>query len=317
MSCRAMISLSGFPWARRWRGRKIGCALVFHLGQTLIAEGIRGRMLDAMTVVAVSLVAVIEMFLLSSFLASRAAPGMEDEGSDPGRLARPTLFGFLLIWALPLSFLPIYTCSLMGVAEQALPQNLLLALPLTLEMAFGLLATLTAGGRIAGGWQHPTLLGLRSSRWVGALCALAENLQFLALARSIVGFSYGFTWMGLQGFVITRSSERGAETRHDRPHRRAPIGRSHDAPAVSGHFRPDAPAYESAVGFPARRTHRSGRGPGVFPGNPVLFGKPGFWLAAPGQRRALFRGANRIALLRLATLPGVARHPRPPTSGAC
>jgi predicted MFS family arabinose efflux permease len=39
-------------------------------------------------------------------------------------------------------------------------------------------------------------------------CAAAPNLPLFALARGLVGLGYGLTWMGLQGFVVTRSSAR-------------------------------------------------------------------------------------------------------------
>jgi predicted MFS family arabinose efflux permease len=189
-------------------------ALVFHLNEALIASGVRSRVLDAVTVVAVSLVTAIEMFLLSFLLMRRAppegrpanAPPAPDEG-NPGRLARSILFGFLFAWALPLSFLPLYARTLLVAGGEA-PQNLLLALPLTLEMAFALPATLVAG-RMADrrGWQTPTFLGLSIFALGMALCAVAGNFVFLSLARSVVGFGYGLTWMGLQGFVVMNTSQ--------------------------------------------------------------------------------------------------------------
>ncbi|MDR0674382.1 MAG: MFS transporter [Zoogloeaceae bacterium] len=187
-------------------------ALVFHLNDALIASGVRSRVLDAVTVVVISLVTAIEMLLLSSFLMRPAPPREEspvrpppDEADAPGRLARPILFGFLLVWALPLGFLPIYARSLI-VGEYGLPQNLLLALPLTLEMAFGFLATLAAGSLAdRRGWQTPTRFGFLLFSLGMALCAVAESLYFLAFARAVTGFAYGLAWMGLQGFVVTRT----------------------------------------------------------------------------------------------------------------
>jgi predicted MFS family arabinose efflux permease len=187
-------------------------SLVFHLNDALIASGVRSRVLDAVTVMVVSLVAAIELLLLSSFLMRPALPHGDmpprpppDEADAPGRLARPILFGFLLIWALPLGFLPIYARSLI-VGEYGLPQNLLLALPLVLEMAFGLLATLAAGSLAdRRGWRTPTRFGFLLFSLGMALCAVAESLYFLAFARAVVGLGYGLAWMGLQGFVVTHT----------------------------------------------------------------------------------------------------------------
>ncbi|MDR0441543.1 MAG: MFS transporter [Candidatus Accumulibacter sp.] len=196
--------------------------LVFHLNAAMIARGVQDRALDVVTVVIVSLVAAIEMLLLSSLLMARAPPRAEStlepapksplapppDDARPGRLARPIVFGFLLVWALPLGFLPIYTRGLME-AETALPPNLLLALPLALEMACGLLATLAAGSLAdRRGWPFPTFSGLALFAPGMALTAAADSLSFLIAARCIVGLGYGLVWMGLQGFVATHASSR-------------------------------------------------------------------------------------------------------------
>jgi predicted MFS family arabinose efflux permease len=191
-------------------------ALVFHLDTEIIQSGVRSRGLDALTVVVISLVATIEMLLLSFLAMKRAPPDAHSEAApppenaaDPGKLARPILFGFLFAWALPLGFLPIYARSLMGVQDALLPQNLSLALPVALEMACGLLATLAAGGMAdRRGWQRPVLIGLAVFALGMSLCALADGLSFLVIARGVVGLGYGLTWMGLQGFVVTRSPEK-------------------------------------------------------------------------------------------------------------
>jgi predicted MFS family arabinose efflux permease len=189
-------------------------ALIFHLNAEMIAGGVRSRGLDAVTVVAVSLVTAIEM-LLMSFLVMDRAPGRArartalpppDAAAHMGKLVRPILFGFLFVWALPLGFLPIYARSLMTGQDALLPHNLSLALPVALEMAFGFLATLAAGGMAdRKGWQVPALGGLAVFSLGMVLCALADSLDFLVIARCVVGLGYGFVWMGLQGFVVTRS----------------------------------------------------------------------------------------------------------------
>src|SRR5690606_32024933 len=114
----------------------------------------RDRVLDAGTVTLVSAVAVFELFLLLAMVINRSArresrPGSVGEPSGAvgnaagrqvqmaARLARPVMFGFLFAWALPLSFLPIYAGSL-PAGKLALPENILLALPISAEMLCGL-----------------------------------------------------------------------------------------------------------------------------------------------------------------------------------
>ncbi|OWT74730.1 MULTISPECIES: MFS transporter [unclassified Achromobacter] len=190
--------------------------LVLRLSADVLGAGVRSRMIDAITVVAVALVAAMEMLLLLSLLMNRAfaARGVApdgtrvgpDDASDIGRIARPIMFGFLFAWAMPLSFLPLYARTLPeGWID--LPPNVLLALPISVEMGCGLLTALLAG-RLTDrrGWQFPVLSGLGVT-FLGMLaCAGAGSLPIFAGARGLVGLGYGLTWMGLQGFIVTRSS---------------------------------------------------------------------------------------------------------------
>lgn len=189
--------------------------LVLRLSDDVIAAGVRSRALDAVTVVAVALVAAIEMLLLLSLLMNRAFAaratlpdgsrvGPDDE-SEVGRIARPVMFGFLFAWALPLGFLPLYARSLPSGGLD-LPANLLLALPISVEMGCGLLTSLLAGSLTdRKGWQVPVLAGLAVSCAGMLACALAGDLLMFSAARGLVGLGYGLTWMGLQGFIVTRS----------------------------------------------------------------------------------------------------------------
>jgi predicted MFS family arabinose efflux permease len=190
-------------------------SLVLRLSADVLAQGVRSRMLDAVTVVVVALVAAGEMLLLLSLLMNRGfkmpsddredAAGLRDT-SDIGRIARPVMFGFLFAWAMPLGFLPLYARSL-PPGGLALPPNILLALPISVEMACGLVTALLAG-RLTDrkGWQVPVLAGLAISSLGMLACAVAGSLPVFAAARGLVGLGYGLTWMGLQGFVVTRSS---------------------------------------------------------------------------------------------------------------
>jgi predicted MFS family arabinose efflux permease len=189
--------------------------LVLWLDAAVIAADVRRRMLDAMTVVGVSLVAAIEMLLLLSLVLDRALSvpsplfrGSANEGgsiSQIGRVARPIMFSFLFSWALPMSFLPLYArvLSVPGVKETS---TLLLALPISVEMGCGLLTSLVAG-RLTDrrGWQVPVLAGLGVASAGMLACATARDLWMFTAARGCVGLGYGLTWMGLQGFVVTRS----------------------------------------------------------------------------------------------------------------
>lgn len=190
-------------------------SLVVRLADDVVSAAVRSRVIDAATVAAVALVAAVEILLLLAVLLNRAfssrgidvsgQPTSQDDASDIGRIARPVMFGFLFAWALPLSFLPLFARSL-PAAGLDLPPNLLLALPISVEMGCGLLTALLAGGLTdRRGWQVPVLAGLVVSCAGLVACAAAASLPWFACARGLVGLGYGLTWMGLQGFVVTRS----------------------------------------------------------------------------------------------------------------
>lgn len=204
-----------FPLGAGGEGPALATLEIF-LDDARISAGVRARILDAATVVAVAMVAAIELLLLLALLMDRAfavpagrAPGDPDGLDDQtkvGALVRPVMFGFLFAMALPLSFLPIYARSLMPLADLGREAALLMALPIAAEMGCGLLTALLAG-RLADrrGWQWPVLAGLAVAVAGNLACALADTLTALTLARALVGLGYGLTWMGLQGFIVIRS----------------------------------------------------------------------------------------------------------------
>jgi predicted MFS family arabinose efflux permease len=179
--------------------------LIMRLADDVIAAGVRARVIDAATVVVVALVAAFEMILLLTLLLHWPRHGNSD-GAEIGRIGRPVMFSFLFAWALPLSFLPLYARSLPD-GGVVLPPNLLLALPISVEMGCGLLTALLAGGLTdRRGWQVPVLAGLAVCGLGFAACAVAPDLIWFTAARGLVGLGYGLTWMGLQGFIVTRSA---------------------------------------------------------------------------------------------------------------
>ncbi len=196
--------------------RPVG-TLDVRLDPRVIAAGVRARVLDAGTVALISAITAFELFLLLAVVITRTR-GQTLPVSDliPGgqavraervaRIARPVMFGFLFAWALPLSFLPLYAGTL-AAQWLSLPPNILMALPLSAEMAFGLVGALLAG-RLTDrrGWRVPVVGGLLVACASTLLASVAGTLETFVLARAGVGLGYGLAWMGLQGFVVTRSS---------------------------------------------------------------------------------------------------------------
>ena len=182
-------------------------SLIIQLSQAVIASSVLARALDAATVIAVAMVAAIEMLLLLSLLAGRGptASAIMQDGRDVSRATRPVMFGFLFAWALPLGFLPLFARSL-PADGLSLPPNIMIALPISAEMACGP-GRRAVRGRLSDlkSWRVPVLIGLALSGAGMLACLAAATLPQFILARGLVGLGYGLTWMGLQGLVVSRS----------------------------------------------------------------------------------------------------------------
>jgi predicted MFS family arabinose efflux permease len=187
-------------------------SLRLHLDEEAIAAGARQRLLDSGTVVLLSILFVIELFVLLGVL-MRRQPALhlsihQSESKsvllDDGRhvLGRPTAFLLLFAWALPLSFIPlrmreIYT-PILGLSE-----HVVLALPLSVEMLCALVTALVAGALTdRRGWHVPFLAGVVISLAGALFSSAADNVWTFMLARALVGAGYGLAWMGIQGFIV-------------------------------------------------------------------------------------------------------------------
>lgn len=179
--------------------------LNIRVSDTHIREGVKLRIFDGLTVMVVALVMAIETLLLLT-LRLQGPYFIADGGPEIGRFARSIMCGFLFAYALPISFLPLFVRSLPDGGLGFAP-GILLALPVIVEMACGLIAALIAGKLTDQyGWHVATLSGILILVAGFVLCTLAPNLVWFVFARAVVGAGYGLTWMGLQGFIVTRST---------------------------------------------------------------------------------------------------------------
>ncbi len=202
--------------------------LVAHVNRASIAAGMADQALKMLTVAATSAFVMVELFILLQLALRRSlaragaavAPPVAARRTTPPAapsdaaalhlIARPVMFVFVLSWALPLSFLPLKMRSL-GTDLWGLPQDLVLALPISAEMGAAL-ATAVLAGRMSDrfGWSWPFVAGLALSVLGGIGAALAPDGLSFVLARTVTGLGYGLAWMGLQGFVVQNC---GAEQR--------------------------------------------------------------------------------------------------------
>lgn len=221
--------------------RSVG-AVAARLDPRVIDRTLRDRVLDAATVLLVSLFFMIELFLLFSLAVQQSLEGQRERAprsaavaaypSGPqdrlapdktgderdrrqrsgGRIdqetvnrvlmARPVGFALLVAWAMPLSFIPL---RMEGLPDSglAVSHTILLALPLSVEALFALIATLLAG-RLSDrlGWRVPLFLGYGLSLVAATAAGLADQAVTFIAARGLTGLGYGLAWMGLQAYVV-------------------------------------------------------------------------------------------------------------------
>ncbi|THF57247.1 MFS transporter [Pseudothauera rhizosphaerae] len=184
-------------------------SLRLHLEEGAIAAGARQRLLDSGTLVLISALFVVELFvLLAVLLRQQRARGQQAvEGAAPvdyGRhvLGRPSAFLLLFAWALPLSFIPLRMRELY-VPIAGLSEHVVLALPLSAEMLCALVTALFAGALTdRRGWHLPFLAGVVVTVVGALLSTLANGPWSFVGARAVVGAGYGLAWMGIQGFIF-------------------------------------------------------------------------------------------------------------------
>ncbi|UOF93834.1 MAG: hypothetical protein IR526_00230 [Bordetella sp.] len=165
-------------------------SLVLHLSPSVIGSEVRGCAMNAMTVSIVALITVGEMLLLLSLLVNRTFSNYEkkqklilENSNEIGHVARPVMFGYFFSWALPLGFLPLYARSL-PTGGIYMPSNLMLAMPISVEMACSFLTTLIAGKLTdKKGWQVPVLLGLIMTFLGMIASSVVNNLIWFSGAR--------------------------------------------------------------------------------------------------------------------------------------
>lgn len=189
------------------------------INQSAIARGLADQLISVLTVAVTSAFFMTEMLVLMQILFRRSATRaaemsrnlrgaaksrlMSLAGIEPMHLiARPSMFAFTFAWALPLSFIPLKMRNLGGELF-GLPIDVVLALPISVEMGCALVTAILAG-RLSDrlGWHLPFLAGLVLSAVAGVLATFASDELAFVLARGLTGLGYGLSWMGIQAFVI-------------------------------------------------------------------------------------------------------------------
>ena len=176
-------------------------------------DRLRATALDTLTMVAVSLIFMVELFLLltrgmdlihrekeaSGVPADRKA-GHSDRSGQSG-LLRPLVFFMLFAMDMSISFIPLRMAEL--VPTGSLSRDMLLGLPISAEMGMTGLSVLLAGAWITRQGARPPLmtgLALVGLGYLGSMLASAP-WHFVA-ARAVVGLGYGLALLTAQACTV-------------------------------------------------------------------------------------------------------------------
>lgn len=190
----ADMALSGDVLMQGWKLR-VSLARAPWLAH-LVATG-----LDILTLVAIALIFMVEMFLLLSRSLDARLQGTLCTHAHRSSLFRPLMFVFVLAMDMTISFIPLRMADL--TPSGTLSRDVLLGLPISAEMGMTGLSVL-----IAGAWMKRR--GARPPLVTGILCMalgylasmLAWNPWLFIAARALVGLGYGLSLLTAQAYTV-------------------------------------------------------------------------------------------------------------------
>jgi len=199
-----------------------GEAGVLHVGlsREVIQAKVREIVFDSLTVTVISLLFVVELLIffmltLRKALDSQPRPAPVSvapaAAPPPGGeaaflLGRPAAFAFVFMWALPASFIPLYMQTLYAPMF-GLSRDVILGLPISVEMFCALVAALVSGVVTdRKGWHLPFIAGAVFCAAGGLLSASAQTGQAFIVSRGVTGLGYGLSWMAIQSFIFQHST---------------------------------------------------------------------------------------------------------------
>ena len=170
------------------------------------AERMRSTAMDVLTMAAVSLIFMVELFLLFTrglelFHMRRSAVEPLAEKKSRSALLRPLGFFMLFAMDMSISFIPLRMAEL--VPADSLSRDMLLGMPISAEMGMTGLSVIVAGAWIKRcGARPPLMTGLLLVA-LGYACSMlsTEPWHFVA-ARGVVGAGYGLALLTAQACTV-------------------------------------------------------------------------------------------------------------------
>lgn len=164
--------------------------------ERLIANG-----LDILTLVAISLIFMVEMFLLLSRSLEARLQGTTQSHAHRSALFRPLMFVFILAMDMTISFIPLRMAEL--TTTSMLPRDVLLGLPISAEMGMTGLSVLIAGTWMKRKGARPPLMTGIICMALGYLASMLAWTPWLFIAaRALVGLGYGLSLLTAQAYTV-------------------------------------------------------------------------------------------------------------------
>ncbi len=172
------------------------------------AERMRATAMDVLTMAAVSLIFMVELFLLFTrgleFFQVRRRAGVAESGEERksrSSLLRPLGFFMLFAMDMSISFIPLRMAEL--VPAGSVSRDMLLGMPISAEMGMTGLSVIVAGAWIKRFGARPPLMTGLFLVALGYLCSMlsTEPWHFVA-ARGVVGAGYGLALLTSQACTV-------------------------------------------------------------------------------------------------------------------
>lgn len=181
--------------------RQQGWRLRASLTRDAWLERLVASALDILTLVAISLIFMVEMFLLLARGLEARLQGTTHTHAHRSALFRPLMFVFILAMDMTISFIPLRMAEL--ATDGPLPRDVLLGLPISAEMAMTGLSVLVAGTWMKRKGARPPLMTGIACMALGYLASMLTPgpWSFIA-ARALVGLGYGLSLLTAQAYTV-------------------------------------------------------------------------------------------------------------------
>ncbi len=182
------------------------------ISKTYITSKLRDIVLDTLTVLVTSFLFMVEVTIfVMLFLRKKLNQVNQTDGMDVDtEMIRPLAFFLCIAIFMSTSFIPVY---MKQFAEPlfGLSKEVIIALPISLEMLFAAISSLIAGYIIdKKGWRYVFFLSIFIFGAGTLLSGYSSDALMFIASRCIVGFGYGFALISMRGYVnqLRSSKER-------------------------------------------------------------------------------------------------------------